>query len=213
MNTRYPVQHAPNEPDALQLEDIAPPTTSHAASLLSRRHRRKLSTHDSCLVHCESGWERDLAQRRVYFEVQGSDKPVYLRPEGTWLGSARKLVYPREQMRFFHERYTGRGVVNVECVRCANYSRWRFNLEANPLLMHYNAQKKEWTCQLCRQVRSLASGQRVLPCAVVEKPRRREIAQHFRRTTSSAPHRDYPRFKRWCRRVVPALVVAVARRA
>lgn len=134
---RYPVQAAPYEADALSLGDIPVPSSNKIHSTLDRMAKRNKNYR---LVHFESGTERDEEQRRVWWSIQGSMRPVHLKAVGMFTGALKttkktqttKDEADEEEQSAEEEEHPEK---KTECARCFTQDRCKFNSE-----------KKKWFC-------------------------------------------------------------------
>lgn len=137
---RYPVVPLITEPQALRIEDVPPPNKRRASSLLAKARR-----NNGVVLFCRSGYERDVEQWDVWAADQAAG--VFLR--GVGVTEHKKRCFPRGQLRYYREQFTGRGVVNITCWRCGNWSRGTWDLEREPSTMRYIQETRLWQCVLC----------------------------------------------------------------
>lgn len=135
---RYPVQAAPYEADALTLGDIAVPSVSKIHSTLDRMARRNKNYK---LIHFQSGLEAAEEQQRVWWNIQGSMRPVHLKEVGMFTGALKTVKKNATTTTAAEEEESeesgGDGVEKkAECARCCTQDQCRFN-------------KKKWLCRKC----------------------------------------------------------------
>lgn len=157
--TRYPQVAVIPECEAVTLEDIARPTTSHASYLLNKR-----KSAGSLLV-CDSAKERwdkyleasqaaQVAQSQGEFVVQ-----TMRRTEG-----GRQLMRRRTAplLSYYRGTTTGRGVHDVQCSRCNNASRLYYQPEKSGEF--HRTSNSLWLCRPCHRIST--QPRTVEPCPV-----------------------------------------------